>query len=372
MPVISSYINKLRRLLSPTLPFSLSPPHSFPLSLLLSLILTLNINAQEPSNCNQRLTDAESLFQTGIFEDIPDVLEDCLDTYEPQDKLRALKLLVLSRYMNDDITGAEETIQRLLKEFPLFRPEQDDPVDFQYLFNTFQVKRLFSIGLFAGTETAWGVIKEPWSPFKDKFSYVPGFPGYIIGAQINIHITKYLVINTQPSLSSYKFRLHYDNPINGILDLKQQEQQTLLEFPVYFRFEFLKSRIKPYIKAGGTVGLLLSAHTKSNLERYDPNSDEIIFSSGDIKNEITEFRNNPLFFVGGAAGMNIDLNKNRLFVELNYDHCFNQMLKKDVNRFDEESLWTEGWFDSDFRLNRTAIKVGFVKSFYTVRKHKQN
>jgi hypothetical protein len=274
--------------------------------------------------------------------------------------------------MNDDITGAEETMQRLLKEFPQFRPNADDPVDFQYLFNTFQVKRLFSIGLFAGTATAWGVISEPWSPFEDEFIYAPGFPGYVIGPQINFHLNSNFTVSTQPALSSYKFRLHYKNPINGILDLKQQESQTILEFPVYFRFEFLKSRIKPYIKAGGTIGLLLSAHTKSNIERYAPNSDRIIFSSGDIKNDITEFRNNTLFFAGGGAGMSIDLNKNRLFVELNWDYCFNEMLKKEASRYDEESLWNEGWFDSDFRINRAVIKVGFVKSFYIVRKNKQN
>jgi hypothetical protein len=343
----------------------------FILSLPLSLCLSFSVHPQ-PTHCLQRLADAESLFQTGIFEDIPDILEDCLRSYEQPEKLRALKLLVLSRYMNDDITGAEETMHQLLKEFPQFKPDINDPVDFQYIFHTFTVKRLISVGIFAGSETAWGIITEPWSPFADEYLYAPGFPGYAVGPQINFHITKNLVINSQPALSSYKFRIHYESPINGILDLKQQEQQMLIELPLNIQFEFLKSRVKPYFKLGGTVGLLMSSHTKSNIERYDPVNNEITFTSGDIRNDNTEFRNNLFFFAGGGIGMNIDFNKNRFFVELNYNQSLNEMLKEGSNRYDQASLWTEGWFDSDFRINKASLRAGFVKSFYLIRTHKQD
>jgi hypothetical protein len=353
----------LRRTLRPLAPSLLLP-------LTLSLLFSLNSFSQT-ENCIQQLADAESLFQTGIFEDIPDVLEDCLHFYESPEKIRALKLLVLSKYMNDDITGAEETMQQLLKEFPHFKPDVNDPVDFQYIYNTFQVRRLVSIGLFAGGETAWGIITEPWSPFADQYTYAPGFPGYVIGPQINFHVTKNLVINSQPALSSYQFRIHYESPINGILDLKQQEQQMLIEFPLNIQFEFLKSRIKPYCKLGGTVGLLISSHTKSNIERYDPGINKIIFTSGDIKNDHLEFRNNPIFFGGVGIGMNIDFNKYRFFAEVNYHQSFNQMLKKGTNRYDQTSLWTEGWFDSDFRINRASLRIGFVKSIYWIRKKQE-
>src|SRR4030042_3264942 len=379
MSVLSTYKKILRRFfcsLSPFFPLSLSHSLFLPLSpsplllFALSLCLSFSVHSQ-PTHCLQRLADSESLFQTGIFEDIPDILEDCLRSYEQPEKLRALKLLVLSRYMNDDITGAEETMHQLLKEFPQFKPDINDPVDFQYIFHTFTVKRLISVGIFAGSETAWGIITEPWSPFADEYLYAPGFPGYAVGPQINFHITKNLVINSQPALSSYKFRIHYESPINGILDLKQQEQQMLIELPLNIQFEFLKSRVKPYFKLGGTVGLLMSSHTKSNIERYDPVNNEITFTSGDIRNDNTEFRNNLFFFAGGGIGMNIELNKSRFFVEINYCQSLNEMLKKDAKRYDQSSLWTEGWFDSDFRINKASLRAGFVKSFYLIRTHKQ-
>jgi hypothetical protein len=352
--------------LSPALPFSLSPIPP----LALSLFLSFNTFSQ-PTNCLQHLSDAESLFQTGIFEDIPDILEECLDSYQPPEKLKAMKLIVLSRYMNDDITGSEETMHILLKEFPLFKPDASDPVDFQFVYNTFRVQRLVDAGIFLGSETAWGIITEPWSPFTDEFNYAPGFPGYSLGAQINYHITKNLVLNSQPALSSYKFRIHYDSPINGILDLKQQEQQTIIELPLNIQAEFLKSRIKPYVKLGGTIGFLMSSNTKSSIERYDPVNDKTIFTSGDIINDNKEYRNKLIFFAGGGIGMNVDFNKYRFFTELNYHQSLTEMLKKGTNRYDQVSLWTEGWYDSDFRINKVSLRVGFVKSFYWIRKRKQ-
>jgi hypothetical protein len=367
--IVQRFIRPLSPSLHPSVPPSLRP--SFPLSLLLSLVLSFNLYSQQPTNCLQRLVDAESLFQTGIFEDIPDILEDCLRSYEPQEKQRALKLIALSRYMNDDITGAEETMRLLLKEFPLFKPDASDPIDFQFVYNEFKVRRLFDIGIFAGSGTAWGIITEPWSPFADEFTYAPGFPGYDIGSQISFHIIKNLVINSQPALSSYKFRIHYDSSINGILDLKQSEQQTLIELPLNVQVEFLQSHIKPYFKLGGTIGFLISSNTKSSIERYDPTYDETIFTSGDIINDHKEYRNNLIFFAGGGIGLNIDFNKYRLFTELNYHQSLNEMLKKGSNRYDQESLWTEGWYDSDLRINKVSLRVGFVKSFYWIKKRKQ-
>jgi len=333
-------------------------------------MLSFNIHSQ-PTNCLQRLANAESLFQTGIFEDIPEILEECLDSYEPSEKLKAMKLIVLSRYMNDDVTGSEETMQLLLKEFPLFTPDAGDPVDFQFVYNEFQVKRLVDVGIFLGTETAWGIITEPWSPFADEYTYAPGFPGYSAGVQLNFHINNNFVINTQPALSSYKFRIHYNEPINGILYLKQNEQQTLIELPLYFQAEFLKSHVKPYAKLGGSIGFLISSSTTSSIERYDPTYDEFIYSSGDIKNNNKEFRTSPIFFIGGGIGLNVDFNKYRFFTELNYHQSVNEMLKKGSDRYTQQSLWTEGWFDSDFRLNKASLRVGFVKSFYWIKKRKQ-
>jgi hypothetical protein len=363
MSAISAYKTIFRRLFHPLPPSPILP-------IAFSLFLSFNAFSQT-TNCLQRLSDAESLFQTGIFEDIPDILEECLDTYQPPEKLKAMKLIVLSRYMNDDVNGSEETMHLLLKEFPLFKPDAGDPVDFQYVYNTFQVQRLVDAGIFLGSETAWGIITEPWSPFTDEFNYAPGFPGYSLGAQINYHLTKNLVLNSQPALSSYKFRIHHDSPINGILDLKQQEQQTIIELPINIQAEFLKSRIKPYVKLGGTIGFLMSSNTKSTIERYDPVNGGTIFTSREIINDHKEFRKNMVFLAGGGIGLNVDFNKYRFFSELNYHQSFSGILKKGANRYDQVNLWTEGWFDSDFRINKVSLRFGFVKSFYWIRKKKQ-
>jgi len=339
------------------------------LSGIILLSVMIRSYAQEDP-CTGRLSDAEQLFQLGVFEDVATLLEECLDTYEPAEKQRAYKLIILSRYMNDDITTAEETMHALLKEFPSFVPADDDPVDFQFVYSTFQVKKLCDIGLVLGPELVWGNISEPWSPFSDRFRYNPGFPGYAAGARINFFITKNLFINTQPVFSSYTFNIHYEAPVNGILQLYQKEQHMLIEIPLFVQAEFFKSRITPYIKAGGMIGYLLSSTTQSNIERFDATGDEIIFTTDNNTQDNKEYRNNLNYFVGGGIGMNIDLNKFRIFAELNWHHSINEILKKETNRYDQNTLWTEGWFDSDFRLNKVSLRIGIAKSIYWIKKQK--
>lgn len=339
------------------------------LSALIMLSVMVRSYAQE-APCLERLSDAEQLFQMGIFEDVSVLLEECLDSYEPAEKQRAYKLIVLSRYMNDDIVAAEETMHKLLKEFPSFVPADDDPVDFQFVYSTFRVKKLCDIGLVLGPELAWGTITEPWSPFSERFRYNPGFPGYAAGVRINFFITKNLLINTQPVFSSYKFRIHYATPVNGILQMDQKEQHMLIEIPLYVQAELFKSRIKPYFKAGGMIGYLLSSNINGNIERFDTAGDEIIFTTDNNTQDNKNFRNNLNYFVGGGIGMNIDLNKFRIFTELNWHHSVNEILKQGTNRFDQSSLWTVGWFDSDFRLNKVSLRIGITKSIYWIKKQK--
>jgi hypothetical protein len=338
--------------------------------LCMSLISGMTRSYAQTEECLNRLNQAEELFQLGIFEDVSVLLEECLGSYEPADKKRAYKLIVIARYMNDEVTAAEETMHAMLKEFPSFKPDNNDPVDFQLVYNTFQVKKLFDLGIVLGPEMAWGIISEFWSPFDDRYKYLPAGPGYNAGAQINYYITSYLTINSQPAISSYSYGIRYNSPINSVLQLNHKEHHFSFEIPLYAQMEFFKTRIKPYIKLGGMAGVLLSSTTKSNVERYDPMNNEIIFTSEENEKNNKQFRNDMNYFVGGGIGMNLELNNYRLFAELDYHQTVNKIMKRGSNRFEQNSLWTEGWFDPDFRLQKLSFRIGIMKSIYLVRKQK--
>ncbi len=344
----------------------------FPGRILFGIILLAGMlrSYAQTEECLNRLNQAEELFQLGIFEDVSALLEECLDSYEPADKQRAYKLIVLARYMNDEVTAAEETMHAMLKEFPAFKPDMNDPPDFQFVYNIFRVKKLLDIGIVLGPELAWGVISEFWSPFDDQFKYSPKGPGYNAGAHINYYITDYLSVNSQPAISSYSYGIHYNSPINNTFQLNHKEHHLSFEMPLYLQMEFFKTRIKPYAKLGGMAGYLLSSTTTSNVERYDPINDEILFTSEVNEKNNKQFRNDMNFFVGGGIGMNLEYNNSRLFAELDYNQTVNRIMKRGSNRFDQNSLWTEGWFDSDIRLHKISFRIGIVRSIYWIKKIK--
>jgi len=74
------------------------------------------------------------------------------------------------------------------------------------------------------------------------------------------------------------------------------------------------------------------------------------------------------YYAGGGVGLKINFTKFYLFSEIIYLHPLNTVLEKSENRYNQPSLWTEGWMDSDFRIIHTSLRIGIVKSFHRVKK----
>ena len=99
------------------------------------LFIVITVTWAQEQDCLSKLDGAETLFNTGLFEEIPALLEDCMELYSETDRKKAYRLIILAYYMNDDVTAAEESMYYFLKEFPDFKPAAIDLVEFQYIFN---------------------------------------------------------------------------------------------------------------------------------------------------------------------------------------------------------------------------------------------
>ena len=85
--------------------------------LLIGLFCFSDLIGQE-DDCLVRLDVSETLFNSGIFEDIPGLLEECLESYTEENRKQAFRLIVLAYYMNDDVESAENAMQNLLSAYP--------------------------------------------------------------------------------------------------------------------------------------------------------------------------------------------------------------------------------------------------------------
>jgi len=331
-------------------------PLKFILTTSFLLLVTANTWAQE-QDCLSKLDGAETLFNNGLFEEIPALLEDCMELYTETDKKKAYRLIILAHYMNDDVTAAEESMYFFLKEFPDFQPAAIDLVEFQYIFNSFSVRRSLDLGVTIGPAWTSGRIIEPFSPFSDKFTYRASGPGLSAAAFIDIPVNPMFSINTEPGYLLAKYEIRYKDAINGIYNIEQSETSSLIQLPVYAKVTFLESTMQLYAKAGFLLGFMTGAKTQSNIN-----------TQPSIELDHMEYRNRLYYFLGGGAGLKINFKKTYLFTEVDYHVSLNKTLKEGTNRYDQPNLWTQGWIDSDFGLNTLSIRVGMAWSIYTIKK----
>ena len=321
------------------------------------LVIVTAVTWAQDQDCLSKLDGAATLFNTGLFEDVPALLENCMELYSETDKQKAYRLIILAHYMNDDVTAAEESMYFLLKEFPDFQPVAIDLVEFQYIFNSFSVRRSLDLGVSIGPAWTSGRIIEPFSPFSDKFTYRANGPGIFVAAYIDIPVNSLLSINTEPGYLLAKYEIHYEDAINGIYNIQQSETNSLIQVPVYAKVTFLESTMQLYAKAGFMLGFMTGAKTQSNIN-----------TQPSIQRDHMEYRNRLYYFLGGGAGLKINFKKTYFFTEVDYHVSLNKTLKKGTNRYDQSNLWTQGWIDSDFGLNSLSIRVGMAWSIYTIKK----
>jgi hypothetical protein len=336
----------------------------FVLAISLSVIVTAVSRAQD-QDCLSKLDGAETLFNTGLFEEVPTLLEDCMELYEEADKKKAYRLIILSHYMNDNIAAAEENMYFLLKEFPDYKPVANELVDFQYIYNSFNVRRSLDLGISMGPAWTSGRIIEPFSPFSDPFTYRANGPGIFAAAYIDIPVSPLISINTEPGYLLAKYEIRYENTINGIYNIEQSETNSLLQLPVYAKVTFLESQVQPYAKAGFMLSYMTGAKTQSRIESVGSTTGQI---ENTIQRDHMEFRNTLYYCLGGGAGVKLNFKKSYLFTELDYQLSLNKTLKKGTNRYNQQNLWTHGWIDSDFGLMHISIRIGMAWSIYTIKK----
>ena len=224
----------------------------------------------QDQDCLTKLDGAEALFNTGIFEEVPGLLENCMDLYSETDKKKAYRLIILAHYMNDDIPAAEESMYFLLKEFPDFQPVVNDLVDFHYIFNSFSVRNSLDLGISMGPAWTSGRIMTLYSPFSDNFTYSANGPGLFAAAYINIPVNSVVSINTEPGYLLAKYKINYDHPIDGIYNIEQSETNSLIQLPVYAKVTFLQGTVQPYVKAGFMLGFMTGSKVVSKVERLSP------------------------------------------------------------------------------------------------------
>ena len=333
------------------------------LFILLSIfILFSTFSKAQQSNCALKLDEAENLYEMGDLDSIPAMLRSCIkDGFEDAELSRAYKLLIRTYLFEDYQEMAELTMMKFLKKFPEYEIKANDPVEFTYLYNSYQTIPLYSIGFIGGINYSFARIITPYSIYPEKYSpeySVSEALSYQVGAQLKRYINENIELNLDVILTIKGF--HYELKQYDFLT-EYDEKQTILSFPVSGVYDFKLGTLSPFVRLGANIDYMLSAkadfHIKSSLGK----DKEIGYNISDDRNPL-----NISVLIGGGVKYNIK--SGYFMLDLRYHMGFMNNTNGDNRHNNLKEKF--GYIDDDFALSNFFISVGYVRSFYRTKQNK--
>ncbi|MBE9467441.1 MAG: PorT family protein [Bacteroidetes bacterium] len=332
------------------------------------LLLSANISAQD--DCALNLKEAQKLYTQGIIEEIPALLNPCLEQgFNTEDKIQAYKLLILTYLFDDNKELAEETMLKFLKTNPEYKLNPAiDPAEFIFLFNSYNTKPIFELGVTAGLNYSFPFITKLFGPGNvatDVSKYKSSGMGVQFGPKFICHISDKYDIGTQVVYSQKKFEL--TSALSDFSKTSLIETQKLIHIPVvaYYKFE-LTEKIKPYVLSGLAYSYLFDASYKPVRQYTDNSSNDVSGSDFSLK----DFRrkNNVSIIVG--AGARYKIPHGNIFFNIKYSLDLLNQVNVDNRLSDFDFISRYYSYDSNFNINNLTISVGYLYSIFNHKKIK--
>ncbi len=173
-------------------------------------------------------------------------------------------------------------------------------------------------------------------------------------------------ISFQPNYR--RLRFGYSNDYNwqddtvatNTVSLKYTQQVKLdyLEFPLIFKYDFTKTRLRPYVQVGGFYGLLVSAIKTVEVD----GKDQAAGGSSEYLREKITVGANDLFITSSygwlaGAGCSYKMGNIRMTLDINYRSGMNNIT--DVkNRYTNNQLSGVGDVMDDIKIKNITLSVG--------------
>jgi len=353
-------------------PFQKSFLH--PLVIILLFVSSAMTYSQQKEQCAFTLREAQNLYNQGLIENIPGMLQACIkDGFTKQERSEAYKLIILSYLYDDDQERANQEMLLFLKRYPEYEITATDPKEFTYLFNSYDTRHKFTYGAFVGGNMSYGTITEPFSVQNLNVAQDPllrlSSIGITGGARFNFLVVKNLELCTEAAFSTNS--ISFDPGIMFDMSrLDHKESQTRIEIPLTVTYEANLKNFKPYARAGVMGGYLLSS-TVNITRDYTVVTDlsKVTIANADYK---VLRRDMNLWAVAGG-GIKYKIPKGYIILDFRYNIGLMGQNNPASNKYTASDEVQNGNFmgyytDPDFRLNNMVISIGYLRSFYKPKK----
>ena len=315
-------------------------------------------------DCLDNLQEAKRAYFNGDFDQVL-TLEGCYTTLDSEYKKEAMELLINAHLVLDNNQVADQYMEELLTEFPLYQSRSTDLIEFQELHKTYEIKTKWNVGAFAGINIPDFHIMQ----YRSLASITEETSGYSndLGVSLGINAQRMLwkKLFVSGSLIYQQFGYSQKETIMTFQDVFISEKLNYISTPIQIGYEFFKSNIKVYISGGVSPHFLISA--KGDIELFGIEPDQTTTLTGIPRKvqgyDLTDQRNRVT--LNYVAGLGVKRSFGLYAVELAFHYEFGlSNLVNEEKRFTDENLWrTYSYVPDDFKIDYVRITLGVVKSF---------
>lgn len=329
-------------------------------------------NASDSITCTQKLNKAQKVYDAGKLSEVEGFLTSCIEEgFSKEEKMQALRLLILASLFQDEHDKAETNLLLLLKEDPEYTLNPAiDPAEFYELYNSYRTLPIINVGILGGVTTTNVLEKETYSvgseadnkpEYKSRFGYQGGLVADILlYRKLQVHVGGLFNIKN----FTYTNKFLYDQATT----LTSRESQMWLDAPLALKYNLGNGKLKLYGMAGASFGLLLNANSKLSRENRD--------NSNAAKEGTEKFNKiRSPYNISALVGLGIryKIGYGYIFLDGRYSIGFKNIANVQ-NRYytdDGSNLFYYGYVSSDFNVNSLMISVGYMKSIYKPKKIRQ-
>jgi hypothetical protein len=336
-----------------------------------ALFIFFGTSAYSQENyCLSKLKSAQELFDSGIIEEIPQMLDSCLKGgFNKEQTIQAYRLLIQVYLFDYNQEKAEKTMLALLTQFPEYDLQTNDPVEFVNLYKQFQTKPTFSMGVNAGVNMSDITVVERFSTGNlNKINSTYDFGD--IQPQIQLVFEKYFGSRTWITFGAgYSFagytveeNMNFDREL-----LMFSEKMQFAYAPLYFNYSFRRfnKKFTPYLYVGGQYNYLIksegeiSRRTSGNGTTYD---------LAGVSSDITNSRYKSMYSALAGIGFRLKIASGYLRANATYTRGLSKYIKEDSRFSDSEKLFYYNYIDDDINLNFFNFTLGYSYIFYKTHK----
>jgi len=327
------------------------------------VFVTIAPYAYTQTDCSFQLDSAKNLFENGIIEEIPQVLNPCIEEgFTREQKISAYKLIILTYLFDDNQQGAESTMLQFLDDFPNYEIRPDDPVEFVYLFESYRTLSVFSVGFFMGPNLSFVRTIEPVtpSPVINNSDNKAGFATQF-GLRVNRYLYQRLEANVELIYSGRNYS--FEENIAGNSESAFSEEISIWEIPLYASYELNPGKIVPFVYAGPSIGFITSASGTPIETLLTDNAQPFNGAERDISHRRTLV--NFSLMMGG--GIKYKMPKGYFGVDLRFNVGLNGIVQDNVLQ-DHSEILEFNHIDDKFALNSIFLSIGYHYTLYQPRK----